>query len=219
MSDSDKQTIDQIRQTLLDRLKDGQTVTSVLRSIELRSLFDQLKVIPADQRADFGKQINELKKELESHSSESSEDSGLAPIDVTAPFDINQIASDELLPTELGSVHPITTEMERILDIGYRMGFKVVETPEIDDDYHMFGSLNFPEGHPARDDFDSFLTTQKEKSGRPYVAPAHTSTMQIRVLKEDRDKLLKGEPIAYFIPGRVFRMKIWILDTNILSIS
>jgi phenylalanyl-tRNA synthetase alpha chain len=69
----------------------------------------------------------------------------------------------------------------------------------------MFGSLNFPEGHPARDDFDTLVTKQLDKDGRPFVAPAHTSTMQIRVLKEDKDLLAKGQPIAYVIPGRVFR--------------
>jgi phenylalanyl-tRNA synthetase alpha chain len=69
----------------------------------------------------------------------------------------------------------------------------------------MFGSLNFPEGHPARDDYDTFITEQTDADGKPFIAPAHTSTMQNRVLVEHKEKLENGEPIAVVIPGRVFR--------------
>jgi phenylalanyl-tRNA synthetase alpha chain len=97
------------------------------------------------------------------------------------------------------------TEMERVLDIFYRMGFNAVESREIDDDYHMFGALNFPEGHPARDDYDTFMTVETDQNGKPLIAPAHTSTMQNRVLREYAGNLANGEPIACLIPGRVFR--------------
>jgi phenylalanyl-tRNA synthetase alpha chain len=205
MNDSDKQTIDSIRETLIGRIKEGQSPLSVIRSIELKSLFDELKTKPPEERSEFGKQINALKQELEAYGGNSSDEQNLADIDVTAPFDDNSPSNQQLLPTELGSIHPITREMDNILDIGYRMGFKAIETPEIDDDYHMFGSLNFPEGHPARDDFDSFLTVQKDENGKPFIAPAHTSTMQIRVLEADKQQLKDGHPLAYIIPGRVFR--------------
>ncbi len=205
MNNGDKQQIESIRIRLLSKIKDGENITSLLRSTDFRSLLDELKVIPKDQRADFGKQINELKKELESKSREVGTLSVKQPIDVTAPFDNNQSGKEPLLPAELGTTHPISKEMQRILDIGYRMGFKVVQAPEIDDDYHMFSSLNFPEGHPARDDYDSFITSQKDKHNKPFIAPAHTSTTQIRVLKADKAQLENGLPIAYFIPGRVFR--------------
>jgi len=79
------------------------------------------------------------------------------------------------------------------------MGFMVSESRELDDDYHMFASLNFPEGHPARDDYDTFMTDEG------LIAPAHTSTMQNRLLREHAGKLEKDEPIAVVIPGRVFR--------------
>jgi phenylalanyl-tRNA synthetase alpha chain len=92
-----------------------------------------------------------------------------------------------------------------VLDIFYRMGFEAVESREIDDDYHMFETLNFPEDHPARDDYDTFMTEQTDKNGKPLIAPAHTSTMQNRVMAARKDKLEKGEPIAVVIPGRVFR--------------
>jgi phenylalanyl-tRNA synthetase alpha chain len=76
---------------------------------------------------------------------------------------------------------------------------------EIDDEFHMFSSLNFPPDHPARDDYDTFTTVQKDKAGNNLIAPAHTSTMQHRVLKQYKDNLEQGHPIAAVIPGRVFR--------------
>jgi phenylalanyl-tRNA synthetase alpha chain len=85
------------------------------------------------------------------------------------------------------------------------MGFAAVESREIDDDFHMFGSLNFPEGHPARDEYDTFLTVQKDQAGHPFIAPAHTSIMQNRILKAHKAGLKEGKPIAAVIPGRVFR--------------
>jgi phenylalanyl-tRNA synthetase alpha chain len=127
--------------------------------------------------------------------------------DVTAPFDINVPFKERpaLLPTEQGSKHPLMTELENVLDIFYRMGFTAVESREIDDDFHMFGSLNFPEGHPARDDYDTFMTEQTDSNGKPFIAPAHTSTMQHRVLHKYKPNLEQGKPIAVVIPGRVFR--------------
>jgi len=96
-------------------------------------------------------------------------------------------------------------ELAVVLDIFYRMGFTAVESPEIDDDFHMFGALNFPEGHPARDDYDTFMTEQTDGHGQPFIAPAHTSTMQHRVLQTHKADLERGVPIAAVIPGRVFR--------------
>jgi phenylalanyl-tRNA synthetase alpha chain len=89
--------------------------------------------------------------------------------------------------------------LQQVLDIFYRMGFTAVQSREIDDDYHMFSSLNFPEGHPARDDYDTFTTEDG------FIAPAHTSTMQNRVLKKYKKNLERDKPIAVVIPGRVFR--------------
>jgi phenylalanyl-tRNA synthetase alpha chain len=97
------------------------------------------------------------------------------------------------------------TELSKVLDIFYRMGFTAIESREIDDEYHMFSSLNFPEGHPARDDYDTFVTTQSDKDSKAFIAPAHTSTMQNRILSNLTRNLSEGRPIAAVIPGRVFR--------------
>jgi|SRR5579884_2900634 len=199
--------IDQkIADSLKKRAKEGDT--SVLRSAEWRSLTDAIKAFPPEQRSAYGKAVNDLRAELEELlSSVKDEAEQLPSLDITAPFDANTPADQRprLLPSEQGSIHPLMGELQSILDIFYRMGFTAVESREIDDDWHMFSSLNFPEGHPARDDYDTFVTTQTDKNGQPLIAPAHTSTMQNRVLKAHKKKLEQGRPIAAVIPGRVFR--------------
>lgn len=182
--------------------------SDILRAVELKALYDQLKTLAPEERRAFGQEVNQLRQELESLVNEAqTAAAALPPLDVTAPFGVNVAPADrpQLLPAETGSQHPLMTELDLILDIFYRMGFTAVESREIDDDYHMFSALNFPEDHPARDDYDTFMTTQTDKNGKPFIAPAHTSTMQNRVLKQYKDQLEQGEPIAAVIPGRVFR--------------
>jgi len=200
--------ISEIAKTLKQRIVDTGNNPDVMRSVELSALFDELKTLPNTEKAAFGKQLNMLRQDLISQiKALKDSEEALPPIDVTAPFDVNIKPSEmpTLLPAEHGSRHPINTEFEKILDIFYRMGFSVMESREIDDDFNMFEALNFPEGHPARDDYDTFVTVQKDKKGRPLIAPAHTSTMQNRALKSLKNNLAKGEPIALVIPGRVFR--------------
>jgi phenylalanyl-tRNA synthetase alpha chain len=97
------------------------------------------------------------------------------------------------------------TELQEHIEIFARMGFVHMEAREIDDEYHMFSALNFPEGHPARDDYDTFMTVEKDKNGKPLIAPAHVSTMQNRLQKKYKANLEKGEPIAVVYTGRTFR--------------
>jgi phenylalanyl-tRNA synthetase alpha chain len=194
--------ISEVGDVLKTRLPGLENKQDILKAVELKALYSELPTLPAEERGAFGKAINDLKNELEQlvaeHKDASSE---LPPIDVTAPFAINTPKDKRpaLLTADNGSRHPIMTELDTILDIFYRMGFEAVESRQLDDDYHMFGSLNFPEGHPARDDYDTFMTTEG------LIAPAHTSTMQNRVLKEKKALLEAGEPIAVVVPGRVFR--------------
>ncbi len=194
--------IAEIAGTLKKRLAQQENKASVLRAEELRSLYAEIPTLPADERAAFGRELNQLKAELEALVAGSAEaDEVLAPIDVTAPFDSNtdQAKRPTLLTADKGSKHPLMAEIEKVLDIFARMGFEAVESRQLDDDYHMFGSLNFPEGHPARDDYDTFMTEEG------LIPPAHTSTMQNRVLRQQKGKLAVGQPISVVIPGRVFR--------------
>ena len=176
---------------------------SVLRSQKLRGLYEQIKTMPAEQRGAFGVEVNKLKQELQSWVAEATQtsDAPKTPVDVTAPFDAN-VAKDKrfaFLAAAEGSKHPLMSELEKVLSIFTRMGFNAHESREIDDDWHMFSSLNFPEGHPARDDYDTFITDEG------LIAPAHTSTMQNRMLQHYRADLEAGKGIRVVSPGRVFR--------------
>lgn len=186
-----------IRDSLIKRAEAGDQ--TVLRSPELKSLFEQIKTLPDEQRKDFGQAVNSFKLELETILFENDQGmDNLEPIDVSAPFDINAKKPD-LLSAENGTVHPLMSELARVLDIYARMGFCSTESRQLDDDWHMFTSLNFPLDHPARDDYDTFITEEG------LIAPAHTSTMQNRILTANKELLEKDQPIAYVIPGRVFR--------------
>jgi phenylalanyl-tRNA synthetase alpha chain len=200
--------IAEVAKMLAERLTHLDTKADILKAEELRALYAEIPTLPPEERGAFGKEINQLKQELEQKVAEHQEKAeALPPIDVTAPFDVNVTPElrPNLLPAEQGSKHPLATELEAVLDIFARMGFTAVESREIDDDYHMFTSLNFPEDHPARDEYDTFMTKQKDKDGNAFIAPAHTSIMQTRILQEHKDDLEQGKPIATVIPGRVFR--------------
>lgn len=191
--------------TLTSRFAELENKTDILKANELRALYAQIPTLAAEERAAFGQEINALKNDLQAMIDAHQEVAdALPPIDVTAPRDVNA-PLPTLLPVSQGSKHPLMAELEVVCDIFYRMGFTAVESREIDDDYHMFEALNFPDGHPARDDYDTFMTTQTDKNGKPFIAPAHTSTMQNRVLQAGKDALERGEAIAAIIPGRVFR--------------
>ena len=199
--------IETIAKTLTDRALASSAPREVLRAPELKALYEHIKTLPSDERGSFGKRVNELKQALElavSARQAELEKIDLPPIDVTAPMDVNTDIPP-LLPSDQGTIHPLSVEIERISDIFNRMGYCVEESREIDDQFHMFESLNFPKGHPARDDYDTFMTEQTDVNGDRLIAPAHTSTMQNRVLQKYRAQLERGEAIAAIVPDRVFR--------------
>lgn len=168
---------------------------------ELKNLgaeYAKIKTLPVEDRKSFGEKINQKKQTLLSEIKkleESAEEESVEPIDLTAPFGDNA----PIKTCNFGSKHPLMTELDRVAEIYSRMGFDVMEANQLDDEFHMFESLNFPEGHPARDGYDTFRT----KEG--YIPPAHTSTMQHRALKKYKKNLDEGKNIAVVVPGRVFR--------------
>ena len=199
--------IETIAKTLTDRALASNAPREVLRAPELKALYEHIKTLPSNERGSFGKRVNELKQALElavSARQAELEKVDLPPIDVTAPMDVNTDIPP-LLPSDQGTIHPLSAEIERISGIFNRMGYCVEESREIDDQFHMFESLNFPKGHPARDDYDTFMTEQTDVNGDRLIAPAHTSTMQNRVLQKYRAQLEQGEAIAAVVPDRVFR--------------
>jgi len=195
------QNIDDIRNNFLELIESSDSPRDVLKSPELKKLYGVIATLPVEERAAYGKSVNELKLSLESAVSAREialENSEIESIDVTAPWDVNSV-SPAFLPTEKGTRHPLTREIENVIDIFTRMGFEAVESRQIDDDNHMFGTLNFPENHPARDGYDTFRTEEG------FIPPAHTSTMQNRILIDGRAKLEAGGQIAAVSYGRVFR--------------
>lgn len=193
--------IDEVRDALLARIAATDDPRAILRAPELKQLYTVLPTLAPEERGPYGKAVNELKQALEAGVAAREaelEDSHVQPLDVTAPWDVNT-ARPQLLPTETGSQHPLTRELEIVVDIFTRMGFEAFESRQIDDDYHMFGALNFPENHPARDGYDTFRTEEG------FIPPAHTSTMQNRILKAGKAKLEAGGQIAAISYGRVFR--------------
>lgn len=172
--------------------------------VELKNInleYAKIKDIAPEKRGEFGREMNAKKNEILARIAEAEEallDAEVEPIDVTAPC-----APNEKLPslynTLEGSEHPLMTELDRVINIYQSMGFDVMESRQLDDEYHMFDSLNFPKEHPARDGYDTFRTEEG------LIPPAHTSTMQNRALKKFKHNLDEGKNIAVVIPGRVYR--------------
>ena len=154
----------------------------------ITALLAEFRNVPVEQKAEFGKKINILKKAAQEKVDElkSSTQSGGkkdSSVDMSAPGE----------SYELGARHPLSVVRNDILDIFGRIGFTVSEGPEIEDDFHNFTALNFPEEHPARDMQDTFFI-EKEIALR-----THTSSVQVRVMENQQP------PIRTVSPGRVFR--------------
>jgi phenylalanyl-tRNA synthetase alpha chain len=193
--------IDELREQLLARIAQSTQPRDVLKADEIKQLYTVIPTLEPSERGAYGKSVNDLKVALEAAASEREialEDSTIAPLDITAPWDVNS-QLPALLPTENGTQHPLTKELENVVEIFTRMGFEAIESRQIDDDHHMFGALNFPENHPARDGYDTFRTEEG------FIPPAHTSTMQHRILRTGKAQLEAGGHIAAVSYGRVFR--------------
>lgn len=193
------------RELLLKRA-DEEDPALVLKSPEIKQLYQTIATLPNNERAEFGQKVNQLKQELQTKAQAYAARQARAaviPLDVTAPFDTikleQKLAHPATLPVANGTLHPLTEELNLIVDIFSRMGFDCNEARQIDDDYHMFTSLNFPPNHPARDGYDTFRTEEG------YIPPAHTTAMENRTLRAGLAELEAGGKIAEIHYGRVFR--------------
>ncbi len=168
---------------------------------DLNLEYAKIKDLPKEERAAFGQKINQQKQALEQQIIEAeakAEEVAVEALDITAPCDVNG-EMPKFLTADHGSRHPLMTELDRVIGIYQSMGFDIMESRQLDDEFHMFDSLNFAKGHPARDGYDTFRTEEG------FIPPAHTSTMQHRVLKAYKHKLDEGSAIAVAVPGRVYR--------------
>ncbi len=165
----------------------------------ITKLLSEISNQDADSKKEYGKEVNILKTYAQELLTQLSLSKGTTTskrkLDPSATFDINTKVEDRpALLTNQGSKHPLMQEMEKVLDIFRAMGFDILESRQLDDDYHMFETLNIPKGHPARDIWDTFWTEDG------LIPPAHTSTMQNRAMKK-----FAPVPIRAVIPGRCYR--------------
>ncbi len=153
------------------------------------NLFNEFRNIPNDQKKEFGQILNQLKAlvetKLETLKTKVEDKSAQKP-----DLDL----SLEAYSRPLGTRHPLSIVRNQIIDIFARIGFTISEGPEIEDDWHNFSALNFPEEHPARDMQDTFFVSDKN-----VLLRTHTSNGQIRVMETQKP------PIRIILPGRVFR--------------
>lgn len=156
----------------------------------LTDLFEGFKTVAPQDRKEMGQLLNSLKNAVQEKvidfktQLESGKETQSSSIDLTLPVE-----------KQIGTRHPLSIVRKEIIDIFSRLGFSVSEGPEIEDDFHNFTALNFPENHPARDMQDTFFI---EKN--PDIAlRTHTSSVQIRVMEKTQP------PIRTVLPGRVFR--------------
>lgn len=155
-------------------------------------LFDEFRELPGDQKKELGKVINELKNKATEKINalkESVESSGSS---IDEKLDLTR--TGEVF--ELGARHPISIVKSEIISIFSRIGFTVADGPEIEDDWHNFSALNFPENHPARDMQDTFFIESGEKN---IALRTHTSSVQVRIMETTKP------PIRMIMPGRVYR--------------
>jgi phenylalanyl-tRNA synthetase alpha chain len=157
----------------------------------LNDLFAGFRDVPNEEKRGAGLLLNELKVAVQEKidsirsSFETVDKDPLAGVDLTRPAD----------PAQPGARHPVSIVRSQIIDIFARIGYIVAEGPEIEDDWHNFSALNFPEEHPARDMQDTFFIRKD-----PDIAlRTHTSSVQIRAMEKNKP------PIRMIFPGRVFR--------------
>jgi phenylalanyl-tRNA synthetase alpha chain len=166
------------------------------RKSRLGDLQRALGSIPPDARRDVGRQVNEVRVALETALEERRTALARAAEDVLVDVDRIDLTLPGRRP-RLGSFHPFTLIEYEITDIFTRMGYRVVEGAEIEDEWHSFDALNIPPDHPARTGMD---TTFVDVPGHPdLVLRPHTSPMQIRTMES------QPPPIYVVIPGRVYR--------------
>lgn len=156
----------------------------------ISSLMDDFRTVPPEQKREVGMRLNELKQKA-SEKIELLKKQFENSTDTRSDMDLSRTA----YPIPLGTRHPLSIVKEEICDIFKRLGFSIAEGPEIEDDWHVFSSLNFADDHPARDMQDTFFI----QSDPQVVLRTHTSSVQTRVMEKT------DPPIRIICPGRVYR--------------
>lgn len=160
-------------------------------------LFEALKQLSKEEKQQVGKSLNVLKQEAETKFAMWQEKHVADNESIDDGFDFTLPP----VPEKLGNQHPLTLTRNRIIEIFERLGFSVADGPEIEDDWHNFSALNFPENHPAREMQDTFFVEKKGQGGakQDILLRTHTSNVQVRMMENQKP------PIRAIMPGRVYR--------------
>lgn len=156
----------------------------------INGLMGEFRDVAPESKREIGMKLNELKTALQDKLNElreglATKEDDLSDLDLTrTPY-----------PIAMGTRHPLSIVKNEIIDIFSRLGFSIADGPEVEDDWHVFSSLNFPEDHPARDMQDTFFVEQHPD----IVLRTHTSSVQSRVMENSKP------PIRVLCPGRVYR--------------
>jgi phenylalanyl-tRNA synthetase alpha chain len=192
-----KDTIDLVRKQINEFVIDSSLTLEAFRIQFLGSkgimkeLYSLLKLVPNDEKRMIGLLLNDLRTEVEAKIE--LEKQNFLQLGVQdKSTDLTKSGED----ASIGSHHPLTLVKREIISIFSRIGFTVSEGPEIEDDWHNFSALNFPEEHPARDMQDTFFI---EKGEKEMALRTHTSSVQVRVMENSKP------PIRTISPGRVYR--------------
>lgn len=161
----------------------------------INDLMADFRNVAAEQKKEVGMRLNELKNKAQEKIAAlkeqfESQDTGCDDIDLTR----------SAYPIELGTRHPLSIVRNEIIDIFARMGFNIADGPEMEDDWHVFSSMNFAEDHPARDMQGTFfIENDTENVSHSIILRTHTSSVQSRVMETTQP------PIRVLCPGRVYR--------------
>ena len=158
---------------------------------EVSLLFNDFRNVPADQKKAMGQALNELKN-LANDKINALRDAVESVDTVGEGLDLSRTES----PIRLGSRHPLSLVRNEVVSIFARLGFSIADGPEIEDDWHVFSSMNFPADHPARDMQDTFFI---QRNPADVLLRTHTSSVQSRVMEKTQP------PIRIICPGRVYR--------------
>ena len=161
----------------------------------INELMADFRNVPAEQKKEVGMKVNEQNNKAQEK---------IAVLTETFATQDNSAAEMDLTrtayPIELGTRHPLNIVKNEIIDIFHRLGFSIANGPEIEDDWHVFSSMNFAEDHPARDMQDTFFVeANNEDVKKNVILRTHTSSVQSRVMENTQP------PIRIICPGRVYR--------------
>ena len=163
----------------------------------ITELFNEFREVPKEEKKELGQALNQLRQAAEVRINEMREKASAAGMQLADKQDLTRTPDT----IELGTRHPLSLVREEIVDIFSRIGFTVAEGPEVEDDKHVYGLLNFPPEHPARDMQDTFFIEKEVGVQKPkdVLLRSHTSSVQTRVMTSQKP------PIRVLCPGRVYR--------------